>query len=852
MAIVVPIISSFDSRGIQKAMRDFKQLQTAGDKMAYGLLNANKSVNSFGKSLGKFTAIGGGIAGVIGGNLVAAAYESQKVLKQTEAIITATGSAAGMTAKQISDFANELALKTGIEDEAIQKSLNLLLTFKAVRNEVGEGNDVFNRAAAAALDLGNVFGSADAAAVQLGKALSNPVKGITALTRSGVDFTESQKTQIKTLAASGKILEAQKIILGEVEAQVGGTAAAGATSFDKMKVAVDNVQENLGELLLPVIEKLANFVITEIVPIFQRFADIVGKDGVGAGIEYLVGSAISGIWNMGKLGKTIIGVTTAIAALKVATVTYRGVMLALNVVTTLTDGALKQLIVRLGATKIAMMAAGGVTALLTIAATLYASYASSKAEATNRTNDFVQALKLEGEAQVEALAALYKSDPAFRQSIDTLTSYGRTIENLSTYVNGNAGELRLWDDAVRSVLGNATAIDQVTQSANPNIDIQAGLYASLRSKIPALVRATNEQIDAFLKMIVTFRGMRTETAETQRIIDLFTNSLGTNTDTVNTNLETMAKKFEKAKTAVKSLADTQKQLQSATKSTATAQAGLQTATDKLAVAQHRLNMISKGYGIGSQEAIDAQKELTEAQNAATRAGYALQRAQFAVTDAQTTLSEARTNGDPREIAEAEIGLGEATLSLAESQVDLEEKTKAVTTAQTTLNETISGATTTSQTYLDALKDVTEAQAEQVRQIDNVREAKSRELDVTRNLVKAQILLRKAKGGLTKQQKISLDNMLVELTKPVVVDIPAPTVGAVPMATGGIVRQPTLALVGEAGAEAVIPLSKMNEGNSNVYNITVNSKIADATLPDLLVAELRKFNRRSGAINIQVA
>jgi hypothetical protein len=73
-----------------------------------------------------------------------------------------------------------------------------------------------------------------------------------------------------------------------------------------------------------------------------------------------------------------------------------------------------------------------------------------------------------------------------------------------------------------------------------------------------------------------------------------------------------------------------------------------------------------------------------------------------------------------------------------------------------------------------------------------------------------------------------------------------------MATGGIVRQPTLALVGEAGAEAVIPLSKMNDGTSNVYHIQINSKIADATLPDLLVAELRKFNRRSGAINIQVA
>ena len=73
-----------------------------------------------------------------------------------------------------------------------------------------------------------------------------------------------------------------------------------------------------------------------------------------------------------------------------------------------------------------------------------------------------------------------------------------------------------------------------------------------------------------------------------------------------------------------------------------------------------------------------------------------------------------------------------------------------------------------------------------------------------------------------------------------------------MAEGGIVNMPTLALIGERGAEAVVPLNRLNNSGGDVYNITINSKIADSTLPDVLVAELRKFNRRSGAINIQVA
>jgi hypothetical protein len=79
-------------------------------------------------------------------------------------------------------------------------------------------------------------------------------------------------------------------------------------------------------------------------------------------------------------------------------------------------------------------------------------------------------------------------------------------------------------------------------------------------------------------------------------------------------------------------------------------------------------------------------------------------------------------------------------------------------------------------------------------------------------------------------------------------------GLATLSEGGIVTRPTFSLIGEGGeAEAVIPLSKLGGmGGGDVYNITINSKIADASLPDVIVGELRKFNRRSGAINIQVA
>jgi hypothetical protein len=101
------------------------------------------------------------------------------------------------------------------------------------------------------------FGSAEGNAVQLGKALQNPIKGITALAKSGVDFTEQEKEKIKALTESGNLLAAQEIILKAVEGQVGGTAAASASSFDKMKFALAGVSDTFGDMLLPVIDAIA-------------------------------------------------------------------------------------------------------------------------------------------------------------------------------------------------------------------------------------------------------------------------------------------------------------------------------------------------------------------------------------------------------------------------------------------------------------------------------------------------------------------------------------------------------------------------------------------------------------------
>jgi hypothetical protein len=124
------------------------------------------------------------------------------------------------------------------------------------------------------------FGDAASNAVQLGKALNDPVKGITALSRSGITFTAQQKKLIESLVATGRAGEAQNLILEAIETQVGGTAEATANASDQMKVAFSILQERIGTKLLPVFNKLSQFVINKLIPGIEKFVAVFEKDGL--------------------------------------------------------------------------------------------------------------------------------------------------------------------------------------------------------------------------------------------------------------------------------------------------------------------------------------------------------------------------------------------------------------------------------------------------------------------------------------------------------------------------------------------------------------------------------------------
>jgi hypothetical protein len=185
-------------------------------------------------------------------------------MQQTAAVLDSTGGAAKVTAKHVDELANSLSRKAGVDDEAIQAGLNMLLTFKNIRNEAGKGNAIFDRTATSMVDVAAGMAAASegaisfkSASIQIGKALNDPIAGMSALTRVGIQFTEQQTKQIEKLVANNDLMGAQKIILGELSSQFAGSAEAQATASGKVSVAFENLAETIGGLLAPAITVLA-------------------------------------------------------------------------------------------------------------------------------------------------------------------------------------------------------------------------------------------------------------------------------------------------------------------------------------------------------------------------------------------------------------------------------------------------------------------------------------------------------------------------------------------------------------------------------------------------------------------
>ena len=247
----------------------------------------------------------------LGFTAVKAFQQQAKAIAQVEAGLKSTGGQVGYTSQQLQQMASDLQSKTLFGDEQIlQDATAQLLTFTNISGEQ------FARTQQAALDLATrLDGDLKGASIQLGKALNDPVANLSALSRSGIQFSAEQKEVIGSLAETGRLAEAQTLILDELNKQYGGSAEAAAKAdggFTQLANSFGDLQEEFGKIMVDVLQPTIDY-LRDLVARFQKLSPETKKFIVNA---TLIAGAIGPlIVVLGTLAQSIAAVKLAMTAM---------------------------------------------------------------------------------------------------------------------------------------------------------------------------------------------------------------------------------------------------------------------------------------------------------------------------------------------------------------------------------------------------------------------------------------------------------------------------------------------------------------------------------------------------------
>lgn len=316
VGLVIPILGKVE--GFQQAIASVKE--SAAGAMA----NVREAVR----------AVGLMVANYLKGAVTAAA-NGEKNFADLQQTIKSTGGAAGYSAEQIKKMASDIGGATTFSAGQVMKGQNMLLTFTNIQGKV------FEDATKSMLDLSQKMGTApEQTAIQLGKALNDPIKGVTALTEVGVTFTAQQKEQIKAMEATGNMAGAQRIILNELNKEFGGQATAAAQTYDGQMKQLSNtmgsIKATVGSALLPYLLQIAKtlnegarnvaaFVkenknlVAGVLAVTAVLGTLIGGASLLQTIIGILGPAVTGIGSLiGGLNLPILAVIAAIALLTTA------------------------------------------------------------------------------------------------------------------------------------------------------------------------------------------------------------------------------------------------------------------------------------------------------------------------------------------------------------------------------------------------------------------------------------------------------------------------------------------------------------------------------------------------------
>jgi hypothetical protein len=282
MAVNIPIISEFDSKGIKNAINEFKSLEGAGAKAQFALKKA---------ALPAAAAIGG--LAVVIGDATKAAIEDAKAQALLAQAIEQNTIAGAANVKQAEAFIEKTMMSAAVADDELRPALAQLVQVTGHLGMSQEGvNLALDIAAGTGVDLAT---ATDAVAKAYGgntRALGNLLPGVRDLIKGGASLDE---------------------IFAAVAGTVGGAAATAADTAEgrmkRLSLTIGETKESIGAAFLPILEKL--------LPYMQRFA------------EYAQNNSDTIVKVMLAVGALAGGILALNAVLKVITITQLALNLAM-------------------------------------------------------------------------------------------------------------------------------------------------------------------------------------------------------------------------------------------------------------------------------------------------------------------------------------------------------------------------------------------------------------------------------------------------------------------------------------------------------------------------------------------
>jgi hypothetical protein len=265
-----------------------------------GLNAASKETESFGDkatAFGKKAALAFAVAGTaalaFGADAVKAATEDAKAQEILAETIRATTGATAAQIKGVEDYITQTSIAVGVTDDQLRPAFSRLVRST---KDTEEAQRLLNLA----LDLSVAAGKpVETVANALGKAYDG---NTAALGKLGLGL-DANLLKSKDNQA---IIESLETTYGRFAE---GAAETAAVKFERIRIATDEAKESIGAALLPIVERLSDYVLSTVVPNLESFINALTGQG---SLDEASKNATSGAYKFGEQVRKVIGIVVSL------------------------------------------------------------------------------------------------------------------------------------------------------------------------------------------------------------------------------------------------------------------------------------------------------------------------------------------------------------------------------------------------------------------------------------------------------------------------------------------------------------------------------------------------------------